>query len=176
MTTTPTPAAFLPTVAIIVATASRNAIGAGGAIPFRIKEDMKRFRAITMGRPVIMGRRTFESLPGGALPGRRNIVVSRRADYAPENAERAGSLDEALQLAAQTEPEEIMIIGGGEIYSQALPLTSRIYLTEVEADYPEADTFFPEIDTTDWTVEEASESLIDPVSSLPYRFVTLRRR
>lgn len=167
---------LLPPVAIIVATAARNAIGAKGSIPFRIKSDMKRFREITMGKPIVMGRRTFESLPNGALPGRRNIVVSRQPDYHPLGAEVASSLDEAVALAAETEPEEIMVIGGGEIYAQALPSTSRIYLTEIDADYPEADTFFPEIRMTDWVAEEASEPLTDENSGLGYRFITLRRR
>ncbi len=167
---------LLPPVAIIVATAARNAIGARGSIPFRIKSDMKRFRETTMGKPIIMGRRTFESLPNGALPGRRNIVVTRDAGYEATGAETASSLEEALAMAARTQPDEIMVIGGGEIYTQALPSTSRIYLTEVDADYPEADTFFPEIRMTDWVVEEASEPLTDPASGLGYRFITLRRR
>ena len=168
--------AFLPPVAIIVAVAARHAIGAAGSIPFRISGDMKRFRDITMGKPIIMGRRTFESLPKGALPGRRNIVVTRQADYRPEGAETASSLEAAIALAAQSAPDEIMVIGGGEIYAQALEGTNRIYLTEVSADYPEADTFFPEVDMAKWVVEEASEPLKDDKSGLGYRFITLRRR
>lgn len=168
--------ALLPSIAIIVATAARNAIGAAGSIPFRISGDMKRFREVTMGRPIIMGRRTFESLPSGALPGRHNIVVSHRADYHPDGATVAPSLSEAIAIAAAGHPDEIMIIGGGEIYSQALGSTSRIYLTEVDADYPDADTFFPELDMADWAVEEVSEPMTDPKSGLGYRFITLRRR
>lgn len=168
--------AFLPPVAIIVAVAARHAIGAAGSIPFRISGDMKRFREITMGKPIIMGRRTFESLPKGALPGRRNIVVTRQTDYRPEGAETASSLEAAIALAAQSAPDEIMVIGGGEIYAQALGGTNRIYLTEVSADYPEADTFFPEVDMAKWVVEEASEPLKDDKSGLGYRFITLRRR
>lgn len=168
--------AFLPPVAIIVAVAARHAIGAAGSIPFHISGDMKRFREITMGKPIIMGRRTFESLPKGALPGRRNIVVTRQTDYRPEGAETASSLEAAIALAAQSAPDEIMVIGGGEIYAQALGGTNRIYLTEVSADYPEADTFFPEVDMAKWVVEEASEPLKDDKSGLGYRFITLRRR
>lgn len=169
-------AAFLPPVSIIVAVAAHHAIGAGGGIPFHISADMKRFRSITMGKPIVMGRRTFESLPSGALPGRRNIVITRQPDYRADGAEVAPSLDEALRLAAEGNPEEIMIIGGGQIYEAAVGLTHRIYLTEVCGEYPDADTFFPRLDFGQWVVEEASEPLTDAASGLGYRFLTLRRR
>lgn len=169
-------AAFLPPVSIIVAVAAHHAIGAQGGIPFRISADMKRFRNLTMGKPIIMGRRTFESLPSGALPGRRNIVITRRDNYLAEGAEVVSSLDDALSLAATGKPDEIMIIGGGQIYGEAIDLTHRIYLTEVCREYPDADTFFPRLDFGQWIVEEASEPLVDTVSSLGYRFITLRRR
>lgn len=169
-------AAFLPPVSIIVAVAAHHAIGAGGGIPFRISADMKRFRSITMGKPIIMGRRTFESLPTGALPGRRNIVITRQTDYRADGAEVASSLDDALHIAADGKPDEIMVIGGGQIYEAAVGLTHRIYLTEVCCEYPDADTFFPRLDFGQWVVEEASEPLTDPASGLGYRFLTLRRR
>lgn len=163
-------------VSIIVAIAKRRAIGAGGGIPFHISPDLRRFREITMGKPVVMGRKTFESLPNGPLPGRRNIVVTRRTDYCPEGAETAPSLDAALRMAAEGSPEEIMVIGGGQIYEQAMPLADRLYITEVAAHYPEADTFFPWIDFDKWTVEEASEPHTDERTGLPYRFITFRRK
>lgn len=163
-------------IAIIVAAGADSAIGIGGDMPFHISADLRRFKALTMGLPLVMGRKTFESLPGGALPGRRNIVVSRRADFHPEGAETARSLDEALMTAAGGSPREIMVIGGGEIYRQALSLASRIYLTEVTGAFPGADTYFPEIDPGEWTVEEESECFTDPRSGLGYRFVNLIRR
>lgn len=165
-----------PDISIIVAVAKHHAIGAAGSIPFHIGPDLKRFKALTMGKPVVMGRKTFESLPGGALPGRRNIVVTRHADYQPEGAETAPTLEGALAMAAGAGVEEIMVIGGGEIYAQALPLANRIYLTEVEAHYPDADTFFPWVDFSEWTTEEVSEPFHDERSGLDYRFVILRRK
>lgn len=168
--------AFLPSISVIVATADHGAIGAAGSMPFHIKGDMKRFREVTMGKPIIMGRRTFESLPAGALPGRRNIVLSRNPAYTAPGAEVAPSLQAAIELASQGCPEEIMVIGGGEIYRQAISGASRIYLTEVSAEYPDADTFFPDINMHDWIAEEASEPMTDPATGLHYRFITLRRR
>lgn len=165
-----------PYISIIVAVAKQRAIGASGSIPFHISADLKRFKAITMGKPVVMGRKTFESLPAGALPGRRNIVVTRRSDYAPDGAETAPSLERAFEMASVDGVEEIMVIGGGEIYAQALPSATRIYLTEVEAHYPDADTFFPWIDFEQWTAEEVSEPLRDERTGLSYRFITFRRR
>lgn len=162
-------------ITIIVAAASDGAIGRGGDMPFRLSSDLKRFKSITLGHPIVMGRKTFESLPGGALPGRRNIVVTRRDDFHSEGVETARSLDEALTMAAEGSPREIMVIGGGEIYRQALPIASRLYLTEVAATFPGADTYFPEIAADEWAVEEVSECFTDPRSGLGYRFVNLLR-
>lgn len=162
-----------PLISIIVAAGHGGAIGVGGQLPFHISDDLKHFKQTTLGKPVVMGRKTFESLPGGALPGRRNIVVTRNGEWAASGVETAPSLDEAIALAASASPEEIMIIGGGQIYAQAIPLAGRIYLTEVDADCPGADTFFPTIDSETWQTTDASPIISSPI---PHRFLTLDRK
>ncbi|MCM1029571.1 MAG: dihydrofolate reductase [Pseudoflavonifractor sp.] len=165
----------MPPISIIAAIAANRAIGLRGDMLFHISADLRRFKAITMGKPLVMGRKTFESLPGGPLPGRRNIVVTRQASCPRPGIETAPSLADALSLAATSAPEEIMVIGGGEIYSQALPLASRLYLTEIDALPSEADTFFPPLPPGQWAVSETDGPFTDPRSGLTYRFVTLTR-
>ena len=112
-------------LSVIVAVAHRNAIGRRGDLAFHISADLRRFKSLTMGKPVIMGRKTFESLPKGALPGRLNIVISRNADAVFPGAEKASSLAEAIEVARQSAAQEAFIIGGGQIYAEALPLADR---------------------------------------------------
>ncbi|MBQ8773139.1 MAG: dihydrofolate reductase, partial [Muribaculaceae bacterium] len=131
-------------LSIIVAVTRNWAIGRGGDLLFHVRDDLRRFKAITMGKPIIMGRKTFESFPNGALPGRRNIVITRQGGYRAPDIETVSSLQDALALVDGV--EEAMIIGGGEIYRQALPLTSRLYLTEIDATVSDADTYFPAIE------------------------------
>lgn len=133
-------------ISIIVAIARNRAIGCHNRLLWHISEDLKHFKAVTMGRPVVMGRLTWESL-GRPLPGRRNVVVTRNKDYKAEGAETVSSLEEAVALFPAD--EEVFIIGGGEIYRQAMPLADRMYITVVDADY-EGDTFFPEWDDEEW--------------------------
>lgn len=137
-------------VVIVVAAARNGVIGRDGAMPWRLPTDLKHFKALTLGKPVVMGRKTFESL-GRPLPGRANIVVSRQADYAPDGVDVAPDLDTALTLAAERARAalvtEICVIGGGTIYAQALAKADRIELTRVEAEI-EGDTVFPAIDET----------------------------
>ncbi len=142
-------------VAIIAALGRNRAIGVDGGLPWRLSSDLKRFRALTMGKPLVMGRKTFESI-GRALPGRRVIVVTRDPTWTRADVEVAPSLDAAL--AAASGAEEIMIGGGGEIYALALPLASRMYLTEVDAE-PRASVFFPEFEASEWRLvrREAGE-------------------
>lgn len=163
-----------PHISTIAIVARNGAIGRGGDQPFHIREDFRRFKTLTLGHPIIMGRRTFEALPGGALPGRRNIVVTRSSDWTAPDVETASSIETAIKLVADS--GELFIIGGGEIYRQALPLTDTLYLTEVDADVPDADTFFPDIDPGQWHLAESSETFIDPRSGAPYRFATYRRK
>ncbi len=125
---------------IIVAVAENNVIGCHNKLIWHISEDLKRFKRLTTGHPIIMGRKTYDSI-GRALPNRLNVVISRNADLKIEGCEVVGSLDEALKL---TEGQDPFVIGGGEIYRQALPLATKLYLTKVYQS-PEGDTHFPEI-------------------------------
>ncbi len=138
-----------PVVALIVAVAENGVIGRDNALPWRIPEDMKWFVARTKGKPCVMGRKTWESFPKKPLPGRTNIVVTRDAAYKADGAVVVGSLQAALDVAAGEDPEEIMILGGAEIYAQALPLAGRIYLTSVHGEVA-GDTTFPALDRDNW--------------------------
>ncbi len=131
---------------LIAAIDRDGAIGRKGDLLYHISADLKQFKALTLGNTIIMGRKTFESLPKGALPGRRNIVVTRNKGYRASGAEVAHSLDEALALAAQQPVGEPYIIGGAEIYRQALPLADVLHLTLIDESTPDADTFFPDFD------------------------------
>ncbi|MFN0023759.1 MAG: dihydrofolate reductase [Parvularculaceae bacterium] len=139
-------------IALVVAAARHGAIGRDGKLAWKISDDLKRFREITRGKPVIMGRKTYDSI-GRPLPERVNIVVTRR-ESAIDGVLIAASVEEALRLgseaAAHLDTEEICVIGGAEIYAQTLPLASRIYLTEVEAEV-EGDAHFPAIDPAEWS-------------------------
>ena len=130
---------------IIVAIDRKGAIGKNGDLLFHIREDLRRFKAITMGNTLVMGRKTFESLPGGALPGRRNIVITRSEDFSAPGVETAKSPGEALAMAAAG-PGDTFIIGGGQIYAATLPMADVLDITVVDREDPEADTRFPAID------------------------------
>ena len=135
-------------IALIAAVARNGVIGRGGSLPWRIPADLHYFKATTMGKPMIMGRRTFQSI-GKALPGRASIVVTRRADFAADDVDVAADLDQALTIAARHGGDEVVVIGGGEIYAAALPRADRIYLTEVHID-AEGDVHFPALDRAQW--------------------------
>lgn len=162
------------TVSIIVAMTPSGAIGRNGDLLYHISADLKRFKAVTMGKPVVMGRKTFESLPGGALPGRRNIVITRNKGYKAPGVEVAGSLDEALAMTAEV--EEVMIIGGAEIYRMASAVAQRVYLTLIESEVADADTFISPFDKETWAIIEESDPMTDPRSGVVYRFLNLQRR
>ncbi len=159
-------------ICLIVAVAENGVIGSKGGLPWRIPEDLKRFKALTLGKPCIMGRRTWDSLPRKPLPGRTNIVVTRDPQFRAEGATLAHSFDEALRLARAESPQEIMVIGGEAIFAAALPIANRIYLTEIAAN-PEGDAFMPEFDRSEWR-EISREGPFD-AAGLAYRFVTLER-
>lgn len=161
---------------IIAAVANDRAIGRSGDLVFHISADLKRFKALTTGHTIIMGRKTFESLPKGALPNRRNIVVTRNSSLSFPNAETAASIEEALELARTAGESEAFIIGGAQIYSQTLPLADRLEITAIEATAPDADAYFPELSTVQWQLTETSGSLTDDKSALNYRFETWRRQ
>lgn len=133
-------------LSLIVAAGEHNEIGQDGRMPWHLPADLKHFKQVTLGKPLIMGRRTHESI-GKALPGRRNIVVTRNPGYRAEGCEVAHSLKEALGLAGVA--PEVMVIGGAALYREALPRANRIYLTRVAGQF-EADTFFPHLDEGEW--------------------------
>jgi dihydrofolate reductase len=160
-------------VSFVLAMASNGVIGDKGGIPWRIPEDMKRFRALTMGNPIIMGRKTWDSFPKKPLPGRTNIVITRNTGWRAEGAVTVHSLDEALALAQSEAPAEIAIIGGVEVYRAALPLADRIHLTEVHLN-AEGDTRMPPFDPNIWC--ETTREDHATVDGLRYSYVTLERR
>ncbi|HSN51478.1 MAG TPA: type 3 dihydrofolate reductase [Woeseiaceae bacterium] len=134
------------TVSLVVAASKNNVIGRDRGLPWHLPDDLKHFKRITTGKPVIMGRRTFESI-GKPLPDRRNIVMTRDADYAAEGCDVVSSVGEALELVGDA--DEVMVIGGGQVYREFLPHASRIYLTRVQAEV-EGDTYFFDIDPGHW--------------------------
>ena len=159
-------------IALVVARAANGVIGDKGKIPWRIPADMRRFRQITMGKPCIMGRKTWESLPKKPLPGRLNIVVTRDPHFAAEGAVTVHSFDEAIARAKSESANEIAVIGGEEIYRAALPLADVIYLTEVLTEFP-GDALFPAIDPAAWR-ETAREDRLSE-GGLDHLFLTLTR-
>lgn len=161
-------------VAVIVAVGSDMAIGRGGDLIWSLPGDLPRFRRLTTGHPVIMGRRTWFTLQRRPLPGRLNIVISRDAAFSPEGAVKVSSPEEALEVAREA-GEMPFVIGGGQIYAAMLPYATRMYLTEVDADTPDADTFFPRFDRADWEVVEQSGPMANDLG-IEFRFTELRRR
>ncbi len=156
-------------ITLVVAAAENGVIGNHGAIPWRIADDLKRFKALTMDSPIVMGRKTWDSLPKKPLPGRTNIVVTRAADWTAQGAVTAHSLEDAIVKAGAA--EEIFVIGGAEIYAAALPLATCIELTEVHADF-EGDAVLPPLEGEwDETFREGHQQ----EDGLYYSFVTLER-
>lgn len=164
-------------IALIVAMAENRVIGRGGGLPWRISADLKYFKAKTMGKPIVMGRKTFDSI-GKPLPGRPNIVVTQGdATTFPDGVDVAGDIDAALDVAhrraEETGADEIMIIGGATLYEITLPHADRLYLTEIH-EAVEGDTFFPAFDKAAWQEVEREDR--DDIHSAPVSFVTLDRR
>ena len=159
-------------VTLIVALGRNAVIGKGNRIPWHISEDLKRFKALTMGHPVVMGRRTFESI-GKALPGRDNIVVTRSRDFAAPGCRVVYSLADALAAAAGA--AEVFVIGGAEIYALALPLASRLEFTEVDVAV-QGDAYFPDFDRSAWLEVSREPGSAPSPEGLRYDFVTYERR
>ena len=141
-----------PRIALIAAAASNGAIGLEGRMPWHISEDLKYFKRVTMGAPVIMGRKTYASI-GSALPGRANIVITRNTAFLSDDADVvydvATGLCKAQAIAEIDGSAEVFVIGGAEIYAQVLAVADKIYLTEIDGEFP-GDAFFPDLDTTQW--------------------------
>lgn len=159
-------------ISLIVAIAANNAIGKNQDLLCHLPNDLKRFKAITVGHTIVMGRRTFESLPKGALPGRTNVVVTH-SDMQWDNTTVVHSIDEAL---AESESNELFVIGGATLYEQTLPLAHRLYLTHIHHTFEDADTFFPAIDYSQWREVEREAHTADERHPYDYTFVTYERR
>jgi dihydrofolate reductase len=167
------------TVTLVAAAARNGVIGREGGLPWRLSSDLKRFRAETTGKVVVMGRRTFEAI-GRPLPDRHNIVVTRRRDFRADGVEPAFSLADALTLAkvrgrCMAHPGEVCVIGGAQIYEQAMPLADRLVITHVEADV-KGDARFPLIRPDEWQIVEATDWPSGPKDDHPTRHVIYRRR
>jgi dihydrofolate reductase len=159
-------------ISLIAALAHNNLIGKDNLMPWHLPADLRHFKAVTLGKPVVMGRRTFESI-GRPLPGRRNVVVSRNPQWQAEGVEVAASLDAALALLADS--DEVMIIGGGQLYTEALPRADRLYLTYIDAQLS-GDTHFPDYMPLGWQELERTRHPADEKNAYACEFVTLSRQ
>jgi dihydrofolate reductase len=162
-------------ISIIAAVAENGIIGRGGALPWRLSDDLRRFKQLTMGHTIVMGRRTWESI-GRALPGRRTVVVSRSPDFrtSVDGVETATSLDQALGIAETAGDNEAFIVGGAELYRESLGRANRLHLTRVQAAV-EGDTSFPDIDWNTWQLVESEEHDASEKNEYAYRFETYDR-
>ncbi|MEE2699094.1 MAG: dihydrofolate reductase [Pseudomonadota bacterium] len=169
-------------ISLIVAMAKNRTIGINGGLPWNISEDLRLFKTVTMGHPIIMGRKTFESI-GGALVGRTNIVVTRNKKFLANDIEKAYDFDEALKQAIAFEElwgqdnlvQEIFVIGGAEIYTQALGRVDRIYLTEIQAE-PIGDAHFPKINWSEWMEIDRQDREPESIKGPAYSFIVLDRK
>ena len=161
-------------ISLVVAASTDNAIGGNNELLWRLPNDMKFFKNLTWGMPVIMGRKTFVSLAGKPLPGRTNIVITRDTNSITSQSGLwvCGSLEEAIALAKSTDCLEAFVIGGGDIYRQAMPLADKIYLTRVHGEFNEADVFFPKINNLDFQLIDSVEFSADEKHLFPYAFET----
>lgn len=160
-----------PVLSLVVAVADNDVIGRGGGLPWHLPADLRRFRALTMGKPMLMGRRTWESLPG-LLPGRRHIVLTRTPGYEAPGCTVVGSLEEALETAGDA--PELMVIGGAGLFAETLPRARRIHLTRVHASV-DGDTFFPRYDPAQWRETAREHREADERNPYACTFITLER-
>ncbi|WP_460714435.1 dihydrofolate reductase [Lysobacter terrae] len=155
---------------LIAALDRKRAIGKGNALPWHLPDDLKRFKALTLGKPVLMGRKTAESL-GRALPGRRNLVLTRAGRVPFAGMDAIASLDAAVQQAQADGIDELCVIGGAEIYALCLPLASRLYLTHVDTEVDGADVYFPAFDPAQWRITARESHPVDAKHALAFEFV-----
>lgn len=161
------------TISIIAATAENNVIGQDNDLIWHISEDLKRFKALTSGKPIIMGRKTYESLPFKPLPKRKNIIISRKKNLDFKGAQVVSSIEKALNQCE--EDDEVFICGGAEIYKQFMKRADRMFITKVYESF-EGDTFFPEIDENLWIIENKSEIFQDEKSGIKFQFIDYIRK
>jgi len=162
-------------ISLIAALDRHNAIGRGNALPWHLPDDLKRFKALTLGKPVLMGRKTAESL-GRALPGRRNLVLTRSGNVPFVGMDAVASLVAALEIARSDGAAELSVIGGGEVFSLALPQATRMYLTHVDTIVEEADVFFPTFDPAQWAVTRRESHAADARHAFAFEFVDYLRK
>jgi dihydrofolate reductase len=160
-------------ISLVAAVADNGVVGADGGMPWHLPADLAHFKQLTLGKPVLMGRLTWESI-GKPLPGRRNLVLTRDPAWQAAGAERVGSLDEAVGAIRKSGGTELMVIGGAEVYREALPRAARIYLTRVRAE-PWGDTLFPELDPGEWREVARRERPSDEHNAWDLTFVVLER-
>ena len=160
-------------ISLIVAMASNRVIGLNNKMPWHLSADLKKFKQITMGSPILMGRKTYESI-GRPLPGRTNMIISRNTDYQQAGCLVFNNLETALQSAGELTPE-LFIIGGSDLYQTLLPLADKLYLTLINQAF-EGDTYFPEIDLSIWEVTETEEFKTNDEDSIPYTYTIYQRR
>jgi len=162
-------------IALIVAASQNNVIGLDNQLPWHLPEDLQYFKSVTMGKPILMGRKTYDSI-GRPLPGRTNIVLTRDVDWMADGLQVVNDLDSAIaaskKACSASGSDELMIIGGEQIYRKFLPVASKLYLTKVEAEI-EGDAYFPAIDPTQW--QQVAEKIPEKVGNYSYRFVVLER-
>ena len=159
-------------ISIIVAASTNNVIGVQGELPWKISDDLKRFKALTLGKPIVMGRRTYESI-GRPLPGRQNNVITRQAGFDAQGCDVVASPQEALRITHSA--DEVFIIGGSEIYALFLPKAHRLYLTRVHASI-DGDAYFPDIDEQVWQRVDADAHDASDVNQFPFEFRTYERK
>ncbi|MDR0230523.1 MAG: dihydrofolate reductase [Dysgonamonadaceae bacterium] len=158
-------------ISIIVAIGERNEIGRNNGLLCYLPADLKHFKELTSGHTIVMGRKTFESLPKGALPNRKNIVLTRSKNLSFDNCLIYSSLSEVIDN--EIDSNEMFIIGGGELYRQALPLANKLYLTKIHAEFDDADVFFPEINYAEWEEVSREEHKADEKNLYDYTFLLL---
>jgi len=161
-------------ISLIAAVAKDLAIGKDNDLLWRLRDDLKLFKSTTLGHPIVMGRKSFESI-GKPLPGRRNIIITRKRDYQVEGAEVCRSINEMYSMFEGTD-QEIFILGGGEIYRQTLDDAHQLYISHVDAEYPEADTFFPKIKWEEWKEVSCQEFEADDRNDHSFRFCKYQRK
>lgn len=162
------------TISFLVAAAENNVIGKDNKLPWHLPNDLKYFKNLTWGMPVVMGRKTFESF-GKPLRGRRNIVITRNKDWKNDDVEVAASVEEATKLAAQSDVKEIFIIGGGEIFKSALPIAHRMYITRIHHSF-DGDAYFPEVNEQEWQLVKNNDCAADEKNAYAHSFQVWERK
>ncbi|MDJ0792818.1 MAG: type 3 dihydrofolate reductase [Woeseiaceae bacterium] len=158
-------------ISLIVAASTNHVIGLQGELPWRLSDDLRRFKEVTIGKPIIMGRKTWDSI-GRPLPGRQNIVITRQQGFTAEGCDVAGSVDEALSAAGDA--AEVMVIGGSEVYALFLPAADRLYVTRVHADV-EGDAYFPSISDSEWRLADEEHHDADERNEHAFSFQRFER-